>query len=200
MQIELFVKIIKQIISSTLENKTTISSLYSKNKFLVLTRHSLFSVHNSSLIMITIFEALEKMKAIPEGIKKPKIIIVDDDLSFTTMLGDFLYDECKMRMDVYTNGESFLEDFTAEDFRIIILDYYFDSNSNLTGIDILKAIKQKNKFAVVMMVSGQDDLEIAIETIRNGATDYFYKGNKTVFANIVSSIVKLVELQKQQFN
>lgn len=150
--------------------------------------------------MITIFEALEKMKAIPEGIKKPKIIIVDDDISFTTMLGDFLYDECKMRMDVYTNGESFLEDFTAEDFRIIILDYYFDSNSNLTGIDILKAIKQKNKFAVVMMVSGQDDLEIAIETIRNGATDYFYKGNKTVFANIVSSIVKLVELQKQQFN
>jgi FixJ family two-component response regulator len=150
--------------------------------------------------MITIFEALEKMKAIPEGIKKPKIVVVDDDLSFTSMLSDFLYEECKLRTDVYTNGEAFLEDFTAEDFRIIILDYYFDSKSNLNGIEILKAIMQKNKFAVVIMVSGQDDLEIAIETIRNGATDYFYKANQTVFANIVSSIIKLLELQKQQFN
>lgn len=54
--------------------------------------------------------------------------------------------------------------------------------------------------AVVIIVSGQDDLEKAIDTLRNGATDYFLKTNKTVFANIQSSLKKAIEMEKNKWN
>jgi response regulator of citrate/malate metabolism len=78
------------------------------------------------------------------------------------------------------------------DNRIILLDYDFINDVN--GLTVLKHIRQVNRFASVIMLSGQDNLEAAIETLRHGAADYFVKTNKTVFANVLSSIIKLMEL------
>ena len=65
---------------------------------------------------------------------------------------------------------------------------------------VLQLIKEINPLAIIIVVSAQDDLEKALETIRQGATDYFLKTNKTVFANIVSSLLKLKELEKNKLN
>jgi DNA-binding NtrC family response regulator len=52
----------------------------------------------------------------------------------------------------------------------------------------------------VIIVSAQDNLEKAVETLRKGATDYFVKTNKTVFANVFCSLVKLREMEKNKLN
>ncbi len=54
--------------------------------------------------------------------------------------------------------------------------------------------------AIVIIVSAQDDLETAIETLRNGASDYFIKTNNTVFANITCSLIKIREMEKSTWN
>jgi ActR/RegA family two-component response regulator len=128
------------------------------------------------------------------------IAIVDDNLSFSLILSDYLLDECNLHSKKYTNGDDFINEYVAGDDRIIILDYDFGKDNGPNGLVILKRIKAINPLARVIMVSGQDNLEVAIETMRQGAVDYFIKTNKTVFPNIVCSILKLIDIEKMRMN
>ena len=128
------------------------------------------------------------------------IAIVDDNQSFSLILSDYLLDECNLHSKKYTNGNDFLSEYKAGDDRIIILDYDFGKDNGPNGLVILKRIKEINPIARVIMVSGQDNLEVAIETMRQGAVDYFIKTNKTVFPTIVCSILKLIDLEKMRYN
>lgn len=128
------------------------------------------------------------------------IAIVDDNLSFSLILSDYLMDECNLHSKKYTNGDDFINEYVAGDDRIIILDYDFGKDNGPNGLVILQRIKAINPLARVIMVSGQDNLEVAIETMRQGAVDYFIKTNKTVFPNIVCSILKLIDIEKMRMN
>ena len=127
-----------------------------------------------------------------------EIAIVDDDAGFSFMLKDYLMTSGNIRCALYTDGDAFLKDYHAGDTRRIILDYEFSNGPN--GLSILKKIKDINHRAVVIVVSGQDDLEKAVETLRYGATDYFLKTNKTVFANILCSLSKISEMERNKLN
>jgi len=128
------------------------------------------------------------------------IAIVDDNQSFSLILSDYLLDECNLHSKKYTNGNDFLSEYKPGDDRIIILDYDFGKDNGPNGLVILKRIKEINPIARVIMVSGQDNLEVAIETMRQGAVDYFIKTNKTVFPTIVCSILKLIDIEKMRLN
>jgi ActR/RegA family two-component response regulator len=128
------------------------------------------------------------------------IAIVDDNQSFSLILSDYLLDECNLHSKKYTNGNNFLSEYKAGDDRIIILDFDFGKDNGPNGLVILKRIKEINPIARVIMVSGQDNLEVAIETMRHGAVDYFIKTNKTVFPTIVCSILKLIDIEKMRYN
>ena len=133
-----------------------------------------------------------------EGISDIHIAIVDDDLLFGFMLKDYLLETAEWNSEIFATGDAFLEKYKSTDPRIIILDYEFSEGPN--GLDILRKIKLKNPMARVIMVSGLDNLEKAVETIRNGAVDYFLKFNTTVFANILCSLNKLRDLERQKLN
>ncbi len=127
-----------------------------------------------------------------------EIYIVDDDPAFSFMLKDYILSAMEMESKHFTNGTEFLKKYKANDSRKIILDYEFSEGPN--GLLVLQKIKELNPTAVVIVVSGQDDLEKAIDTLRNGATDYFLKTNKTVFANIQCSLKKIIEMEKNKWN
>ena len=132
------------------------------------------------------------------GADKSEVIIIDDDQSFSFMLKDYLQSTLDIKSELFSNGNDFLSKYKSNDGRKIILDYEFDVGPN--GLVVLQLIKEINPLAIIIVVSAQDDLEKALETIRQGATDYFLKTNKTVFANIVSSLLKLKELEKNKLN
>lgn len=127
-----------------------------------------------------------------------EIVIVDDDPGFSFMLKDYLLSSMELNSELFSNGNNFLKNYRANDTRKIILDYEFNEGPN--GLTILQKIKMLNPLAIVIIVSGQDDLEKAVETLRQGATDYFLKTNKTVFANIVCSLMKIKEMEKNKWN
>ena len=132
------------------------------------------------------------------GSAEAQVIIVDDDPGFSFMLKDYLLTAGEIRCELFKSGSDFLKGYRNSDSRKIILDYEFDKGPN--GLEVLKKIKMINPLAVVIIVSGQDDLEKAVETLRNGATDYFLKTNKTVFANILCSLIKIKEMEKNKLN
>jgi DNA-binding NtrC family response regulator len=127
-----------------------------------------------------------------------EIAIIDDDRLFSIMLQDYLLSSGDMMSEIFNNGKDFLSKYKPNDTRKIILDYEFDEGPD--GLAILKKIKAINPLANVIIVSGQDDLEKAIDTLRKGATDYFLKTNNTVFANIFCSLVKIRDMEKSKLN
>jgi two-component system response regulator HydG len=147
--------------------------------------------------MMDFIEQLKRVSPLTDS-TKTEIVIVDDDLSFSVMLKDYLYSSGEMNAENFENGDEFLEKYKHDDSRIIILDYEFGNKSD--GLTVLTKIKKINPRAMVIMVSSQDDLEKAVETLRKGAIDYFLKTNKTVFANILCSILKIMDMERSRLN
>ncbi len=135
--------------------------------------------------------------AIDEKTDAIDVAVIDDDPLFSLMLQDYLLSD-QLNAELFRNGPDFLKTYKPLDPRKIILDYEFDEGPD--GLSVLKKIKAINPMASVIVVSGQDDLEKAVDILRKGATDYFLKTNTTVFANILCSLKKLRELDKLKLN
>lgn len=111
--------------------------------------------------------------------KQYKVFLVDDDTKHLIMLKNHLekksaYD---LKVNIFSNGENCM-DKMHERPDVVILDYYLDGikTDAANGLEILKKIRQQYPDTYVVMMSGQDDLKVAIATIDNGAYDYIIKG------------------------
>ena len=74
-------------------------------------------------------------------------------------------------MDKYHDGESFLESFDRFDERAVVLDFDLSGGGDLNGLEVLEAIKERSPSTHVIFFSGQDSLEVAVESLKNGADD-----------------------------
>ena len=73
-----------------------------------------------------------------------------------------------MYVNIFSNGENCL-DKMHENPDVIILDYYLDGikADAANGLEILKKIRVTNPDVYVIMMSGQDDLKVAVERRRS---------------------------------
>lgn len=137
--------------------------------------------------------------------KTIKIYAVDDDKKHLLVLEDSLTKNLpyKISVESFESGEAVLNALNKNP-DIIILDYYFDSEdkSTATGIDILKRVKSKKPELPVVMMSHQDNIEVAVQCYDYGAKDYVVK-NETAYAraqiivrNIIHEILKEQQVQK----
>jgi two-component system response regulator AtoC len=121
--------------------------------------------------------------------KKINLFIVDDDKIIVTGLKYYLQNRFgeSMQISTFYTGESCLEKINKET-HIVILDYFLDGKD---GIQTLKAIKVINPQTEVIMLTGNEDIAIAIESFRMGAKDYVVKGHSSwkKIASVVSRII-----------
>jgi ActR/RegA family two-component response regulator len=102
------------------------------------------------------------------------LFIVDDDSLMATALEQSLKTRfgTGIQVSTFNDGESCLEKINKET-DIVILDYFLEGKN---GLEILKSIKVANPKTEVIMLSGNDNIILAIETFRSGAIDYVVKG------------------------
>jgi len=134
---------------------------------------------------------------------KRKVFLVDDDPMQTQMLKDHLNQKLNVDVLTFTTGEDCLANIDQNP-EAIVLDYHLSSvdKSAQNGIDILQKIKKVNSDIEVIMLSGQDKIEVAVETMRHGAFDYIIK-NESAFLraeNILLNIFKGLRLQENLKN
>lgn len=109
---------------------------------------------------------------------KLNVFIVDDDSSTVTLVRNHLHKRFGRGLNIstYEDGESCLENMD-EHTHVIILDYYLNGKN---GLDILQKIKTKNSTTEVIMLSGNEDLVAAIESLKRGARDYVIKDSESI--------------------
>lgn len=131
--------------------------------------------------------------------KRRRVFLVDDDEMQTQMLKDHMTDKLGVDITTFSTGEGMLERL-GEAPDVIVLDYHLNTvnKSAKNGVDILKEIKQRSPETEVVMLSGQDKIDVAVDTMKYGAFDYVIKGD-TAFVRtekIAMNIFKNYRLQE----
>ena len=105
------------------------------------------------------------------------LFIVDDNQLVLLQLRIYLQNRfgTGINISTFSDGQSALKKID-KDTGIVILDYYLEGEN---GNQILKSIKAINPKTEVIMHSSNEDVAIAIESFRSGASDFVVKGNKS---------------------
>jgi DNA-binding NtrC family response regulator len=131
--------------------------------------------------------------------KTKRIFIVDDDPTHNDMLKAYLLDKFNVEVMAFTNGEDAIRNLHLNP-EFVILDFYLDRSDSdaMNGIDVLKRIKETNPQCYVLMLSGQDKIDVAVETMKHGAFDYVVK-NPTGFIRVENSLNNLHKTLRDKY-
>jgi DNA-binding NtrC family response regulator len=125
-------------------------------------------------------------------LKQLNLFIVNNDPILISTLKVYLEDQYKnsLKISTFTDWESCLT-AVSEDTDIVILDYIL-KNKNV-GLKVLQAIKKINPMTEVIMFSSNQDVALAIDSIRLGAKDSIVKGRKGSLHKIISIVAIIVQ-------
>jgi two-component system OmpR family response regulator len=103
--------------------------------------------------------------------RKPRLLLVDDDMPFTRNLV-WLLSRRGYDVSAVNDGRSALRIVEDQEFDVIILDRKMPG---IDGIATLKELKKKRPQVEVIILTGAASIESALDGVQLGAYDYTTK-------------------------
>ncbi len=103
---------------------------------------------------------------------KPKILVVDDELYLCELLKDELLSTGLFDVDIVNDGAQAMNKIKSKIYDLVLLDIKMP---RISGIDVLKFIKEHSPDTEVIMITAYGDVKLAVETIKLGAFDFITK-------------------------
>jgi two-component system response regulator AtoC len=100
-----------------------------------------------------------------------RVYIVDDEETTAKLLERLVGKNWGYDVEVFSNGKSFLDRLGVPP-DLVLLDLVLP---DISGVDLLKEIKGQFPELPVIVLSAQERIEVALETLKLGAADYFSK-------------------------
>jgi polysaccharide export outer membrane protein len=105
-------------------------------------------------------------------IKDLNIFVVDDNPIVRRTYQQYLTRLGCDKVRMYENGQNVID--ALKDLPdLVLVDYFMEP---MNGLEVMKKIKRMLPGAFVVMISGQTDLQVAINAMKYGAFDYIIKG------------------------
>lgn len=127
------------------------------------------------------------------------VFIVDDDPMQAEMTKDTLAKFRNFSILTFGTGEEALKAIRTSGVQpdIVVLDYYLNSKDvdAANGLAVLRKLMELPNDPFVIMVSGQDRIEVAVNCIKYGAFDYVIK-NESVFVRLEQVMKKILKERK----
>ena len=129
---------------------------------------------------------------------KIKIFLVDDDAVFLKLLEIEFLQHADFDIETYATGELCMENLSHLP-NVIVLDYYLNGiqENAMTGIETLDKIKAVDSEIAVIVLSGQDSIDIAISCMHHKAFDYVVK-SETAFLRLKKVIPAIFQYKKME--
>ncbi len=122
---------------------------------------------------------------------KGNILIVDDNTSILSAL-DILLSPHYNKVTTLSNPNQLISQLQMGDYHLVLLDMNFRSgdNSGNEGLFWLGEIKEKFPEISVVHITAYGEVEVAVEALKRGATDYILKpwDNAKLLATVQSAI------------
>ena len=99
------------------------------------------------------------------------VYVIDDDEAMRKSLG-FLLRAAKIEVQLFEAAAPFLEALPKLGTGCIITDVRMPG---MTGIELLKRLRQLNVALPVIVITGHGDIALAVEAMKNGAADFLEK-------------------------
>ncbi len=110
-------------------------------------------------------------------IQNQDLFIIEDDEATAKVLYDFLtqkfHDE--LNIFIFENGQTALENVT-KNTAIVVIDYDLKGQES---DEIMLAIKKINPLTEVIILSSNEDIAVAIASLKKGASSIVMKGQST---------------------
>src|SRR5437660_1932078 len=105
-----------------------------------------------------------------ENNTKPRLLIVDDEAEVRSVLNDLLGDtyQCSQA----PSAEDALAQLREREYQLVISDI---TMSGMSGLQMIPHVKVISPDTVIVMISGMQTIESAINALRLGAFDYLMK-------------------------
>ncbi|HEY5511897.1 MAG TPA: response regulator [Prolixibacteraceae bacterium] len=121
----------------------------------------------------------------------PLIFIVEDNPVYNKLVVNYLLSKKFNRVESFLSGEECLKKIDLKP-DIVIQDYLLEG---IDGIEVLKATKKKHPHTEFIFLSGQDSVDVAINTMKLGAYDYIVK-DQMALKKMVDKITKIIAMQR----
>ncbi|GAA4308556.1 sigma-54 dependent transcriptional regulator [Pontixanthobacter gangjinensis] len=100
-----------------------------------------------------------------------KVLVVEDDVAFGTMLKTFLEKRDYKVALVYSAAEAFKK-ISSDKFDLVLTDVRLPDND---GLEILKNVKAENPSTQVIVMTSYAEISMAVNAMKEGAFDYVSK-------------------------
>ena len=129
---------------------------------------------------------------------KIQLFLVDDDALFLKSLEIEFAQNTESAIKTFATGELCLENI-SQNPDVIILDYHLNSvdENAINGLETLDRIKTANPRIPVIMLSSQDNIDVAINCMHHGAFDYVVK-SETAFMGLQKIITTIFRYKKME--
>jgi DNA-binding NtrC family response regulator len=126
--------------------------------------------------------------------KGPLIFVVEDNPVYSKLVVSYLKTNKFLNVEAFASGEEVLNAMPKQP-RIVIQDYLLDG---MNGIEVLKRSKKIAPEVEFIFLSGQDSIDIAINTMKYGAYDYIVKDQMALkkLVNKINKILSITQLEK----
>ncbi len=123
------------------------------------------------------------------------IYVVDDDVTYSSSIAHYLSLNPDYKVKSFHSAKA-LKTALYENPDIITLDY---SMPDSKGDDLLEFIRQENPETQVIIISGQEDIKVAIDLFKKGAHDYIVKDEdaKQRLWMVIQNLRETIELKKE---
>ncbi|HAX93582.1 MAG TPA: regulator [Bacteroidales bacterium] len=127
--------------------------------------------------------------------KPVRIFVVEDNEWYNKLLAYTLSLNPDYEVKSFLNARDFLANL-GEAPDIVTLDYRLP---DLSGLEVLKRIRQENENIRVILISEQEDIEMVVTLLRMGAYDYITKSNdiKERLLNTIQNLTRDIHLKNE---
>ena len=126
-----------------------------------------------------------------------KILVVDDELEFRDVY-NIIFEDKGYETYLASSGEECLEMLKEQSFDLVLTDLKM---GGMSGLELLKAIREQKYSCEVMLVTGYGTIESAVNAMKFGAFGYFIKGNDPeVLLKEIDKLVKIKTLEKDNIS
>lgn len=129
-----------------------------------------------------------------------KIFVIEDNKIFAVALKadiETAFVNMPIKIEIFGTGEQCKGKFKEEKPQIVILDYHLNNRTPgaADGIKVLDWIKKINHETHVIMLTGDDNIDIALQSFKYGASDYIVKTD-TQFRKIIFSLFNIFRMME----
>ena len=112
----------------------------------------------------------KKLRELPQDLGKVRILIVEDEPIFRTMVMKFL--QPSYEVTGVENGVQCLEEVQAHSYHIIFLDVFLPDQ---LGDELVSKIRNASQDTQIIMLTAYEQIETAVRSLKHGANDYLNK-------------------------